>query len=89
MVTVIQTKADFYTITYDFLRNAKDNNIMYVELMFDPSTEFMELNNLHRTTYTPTISLIPRLSRIKSGDLGLPTCRVVVFFGGAGASWGA
>jgi len=35
-VTVIQTKEDFYTITYDFLKAAKENNIVYVEFMFDP-----------------------------------------------------
>jgi len=27
---------DFYTITYDFLKTAKENNIVYVEFMFDP-----------------------------------------------------
>ena len=35
-LTVLQTEADFYTVTYDFLKNCKDNNIVYVEFFFDP-----------------------------------------------------
>jgi adenosine deaminase len=35
-VTVLQTEKDFYTVTYDFLKNCKDNNIVYVEFFFDP-----------------------------------------------------
>jgi adenosine deaminase len=35
-LTVLQTEEDFYTVTYDFLKNCKDNNIVYVEFFFDP-----------------------------------------------------
>lgn len=34
--SVVKTKADFYDITYDFLRICRDNNIVYVETKFDP-----------------------------------------------------
>jgi adenosine deaminase len=33
---VIQTQEDFSTVVYDFLEIAKSNNIVYVEMMFDP-----------------------------------------------------
>lgn len=33
---VIQTKRDFHTAVYDFLEKCKDNNIVYVEMSFDP-----------------------------------------------------
>ncbi len=35
-VSVLQTQEDFYTVVYDFLKNCKDNNIVYVEFFFDP-----------------------------------------------------
>ncbi|MBC8345499.1 MAG: adenosine deaminase [Candidatus Marinimicrobia bacterium] len=35
-VSVIQTENDFYTLTYDFLKNCFENNIVYVEFFFDP-----------------------------------------------------
>jgi adenosine deaminase len=33
---VVKTRADFYDITYDFLRICKQNNVIYVEAKFDP-----------------------------------------------------
>lgn len=35
-VSVIKTRADFYDVTYDFLRTCKENNVVYVEVKFDP-----------------------------------------------------
>ncbi|MCP3675158.1 MAG: adenosine deaminase, partial [Gammaproteobacteria bacterium] len=35
-MSVIQTEADFSTTVYDFLEKCKENNIVYVELFFDP-----------------------------------------------------
>lgn len=35
-MSVIQTEADFTTTVYDFLEKCKENNIVYVELFFDP-----------------------------------------------------
>jgi len=37
-LSVIQTEKDFYTAVYDFLEKCKENNIVYVELFFDPQT---------------------------------------------------
>lgn len=37
-LTVLQTKADFHTATYDFLQKCQENNIAYVEMFFDPQT---------------------------------------------------
>jgi len=36
VVSVIQTREDFYEVTYEFLRKCKENNIVYVEIFFDP-----------------------------------------------------
>ncbi len=36
VVSIIQTEADFYQVTYDLLRTCGENNIVYVELFFDP-----------------------------------------------------
>lgn len=33
---VLQTDADFHTAVYDFLEKCKENNIVYVEMFFDP-----------------------------------------------------
>jgi adenosine deaminase len=33
---VIKTMADFYEVTYEFLRTCKENNVVYVEIKFDP-----------------------------------------------------
>ena len=33
---LIQTQEDFYEITYELLRTCQENNIVYVELFFDP-----------------------------------------------------
>jgi adenosine deaminase len=35
-VSVIKTRDDFYEITYEFLRTCKENNVVYVEIKFDP-----------------------------------------------------
>ena len=35
-VSVIQTRDDFYDVTYDFLRTCKENGVVYVEIKFDP-----------------------------------------------------
>ncbi|OQX64590.1 MAG: adenosine deaminase [Anaerolinea sp. 4484_236] len=35
-VSLIQTQEDFYEITYELLRDCQENNIVYVELFFDP-----------------------------------------------------
>ena len=35
-VSVIQTRDDFYEVTYEFLRTCKANNVVYVEVKFDP-----------------------------------------------------
>lgn len=35
-LNVIQTEEDFYTVTYDFLEMCQKNNIVYVEMFFDP-----------------------------------------------------
>ena len=35
-VSVIKTRADFYEVTYEFLRTCKANNVIYVEIKFDP-----------------------------------------------------
>ena len=34
--SVIKTRDDFRKVTYDFLRTCKENNVLYVEMMFDP-----------------------------------------------------
>lgn len=34
--SVIQTQVDFYEITYELLRKCKENNIVYIEISFDP-----------------------------------------------------
>ena len=36
VVPIIQTQADFHEVTYELLRTCKENNIVYVELFFDP-----------------------------------------------------
>lgn len=36
LVSVIKTKEDFYELTYEFLSKCSDNNVVYVEIMFDP-----------------------------------------------------
>ena len=36
LISVIKTGRDFYDITYDFLRTCKENNVVYVEMKFDP-----------------------------------------------------
>ncbi len=36
VVNIIQTQADFHEVTYELLRICKENNIVYVELFFDP-----------------------------------------------------
>jgi adenosine deaminase len=36
LVSVIKTKNDFYKLTYEFLRKCKENNVVYVEIKFDP-----------------------------------------------------
>ena len=35
-VNVIKTREDFYEITYEFLRTCCENNVVYVEIKFDP-----------------------------------------------------
>ncbi len=35
-VSVIKTKADFYEVTYEFLRTCMENGVVYVEFKFDP-----------------------------------------------------
>ena len=35
-VSVIKTREDFFEITYEFLRNCRENNVVYVETKFDP-----------------------------------------------------
>jgi adenosine deaminase len=35
-VSVIKTRDDFYKVTYQFLRTCKANNVVYVEIKFDP-----------------------------------------------------
>ena len=35
-VSVIKTRDDFYEVTYEFLRTCKANNVVYVEIKFDP-----------------------------------------------------
>lgn len=36
VVDLIRTEADFYEVTYELLRACQENNIVYVELFFDP-----------------------------------------------------
>ncbi|MCP4418998.1 MAG: adenosine deaminase [Chloroflexi bacterium] len=36
VVSLIQTEVDFYEVTYELLRACQENNIVYVELFFDP-----------------------------------------------------
>ncbi len=36
MASLIQTEEDFYDVTYELLKVCKENNIVYVELFFDP-----------------------------------------------------
>jgi adenosine deaminase len=36
LISAIKTKQDFFDITYEFLRKCKNNNIVYVEMKFDP-----------------------------------------------------
>jgi adenosine deaminase len=36
ITSVVKTRVDFYDITYDFLRICKENNVVYVEVKFDP-----------------------------------------------------
>jgi adenosine deaminase len=36
LISVIKTRQDFYEITYEFLRNCRKNNVVYVEIKFDP-----------------------------------------------------
>jgi adenosine deaminase len=36
LISVIKTGRDFYDVTYDFLRTCKENNVVYVEVKFDP-----------------------------------------------------
>ena len=35
-VSVIKTKEDFQEVTYEFLRKCNENNVVYVEIKFDP-----------------------------------------------------
>ncbi|TQV88240.1 adenosine deaminase [Aliikangiella coralliicola] len=35
-ITVLQTEKDFLTTVYDFMEKCKENNIVYVEMFFDP-----------------------------------------------------
>jgi adenosine deaminase len=35
-VSVIKTRADFYEVTYEFLRTCMENGVVYVEFKFDP-----------------------------------------------------
>ena len=35
-VSVIKTRADFYEVTYEFLRTCMNNGVVYVEIKFDP-----------------------------------------------------
>lgn len=34
--SVVQTQVDFYEITYELLKKCKENNIVYIEMFFDP-----------------------------------------------------
>jgi adenosine deaminase len=43
VVSIIQTQADFYEVTYEFLRTCQENNIVYVELFFDPQCHIESL----------------------------------------------
>ena len=36
LISVIKTGRDFFDVTYDFLRTCKENNVVYVEMKFDP-----------------------------------------------------
>lgn len=36
LVSVIKTREDFYEVTYEFLRTCRENNVVYVEIKFDP-----------------------------------------------------
>lgn len=36
LISVIKTGRDFYDVTYDFLRTCRENNVVYVEMKFDP-----------------------------------------------------
>jgi adenosine deaminase len=36
LVSVIRTREDFYELTYEFLRKSCENNVVYVEIKFDP-----------------------------------------------------
>ena len=38
LVSVIKTGEDFYDITYEFLKTCKENNVVYVEIKFDPQS---------------------------------------------------
>ena len=40
-VNVIQTMEDFYEVTYEFLHNCRENNVVYVEIKFDPQFHTM------------------------------------------------
>ena len=35
-VSVIKTREDFYEVTHEFLRKCRENNVVYVEIKFDP-----------------------------------------------------
>jgi adenosine deaminase len=36
LVNAIKTKQDFYELTFEFLRKCRENNVVYVEIKFDP-----------------------------------------------------
>jgi len=36
LLSVIKTREDFHEVTYEFLRKCMENNVVYVELKFDP-----------------------------------------------------
>jgi adenosine deaminase len=36
VVSIMQTQADFYEVTYELLRTCKEDNMVYVESFFDP-----------------------------------------------------
>jgi adenosine deaminase len=50
VVSIVQTQADFYEVTYELLRTCQENNIVYVELFFDPQVHiesFLEYAAAH------------------------------------------
>eukprot|EP01013_Petalomonas_cantuscygni_P016056 TRINITY_DN32999_c0_g1_i1.p1 TRINITY_DN32999_c0_g1~~TRINITY_DN32999_c0_g1_i1.p1 ORF type:complete len:341 (+),score=59.04 TRINITY_DN32999_c0_g1_i1:152-1174(+) len=72
-MTVLRTEEDFYDLTYAFLKKAHSQNVMYVEIFFDPQA--------HTSRGVPFVTVLSGIRRgqIAGEELGVKTQLIMCF----------